>query len=116
MITTAPDLARLVDDPLGGKLLSPPLLAAMTTPQTPPSTHLERYGYGLELVVENGAVTILGHGGADPGVSTMVAHHVVAGTTIAVICNQDRGSWAAVKQITKELGLADPRDVAEAQG
>jgi hypothetical protein len=46
----------------------------------------------------------------------MVAHHVVAGTTIVVLCNQDRGSWAAVKNIAKELGLTDPRDVAEAQG
>jgi CubicO group peptidase (beta-lactamase class C family) len=64
-----------------------PLLAAMTTPQTPPSTDVEQYGYGLELVVENDAVTIIGHGGADPGVSTMVSHHVVAGTTIVVLCN-----------------------------
>jgi hypothetical protein len=61
-------------------------------------------------------VTILGHGGADPGVSTMVAHHVVAGTTIVVLCNQDRGAWAAVAHHTKELGLTNPRDVAEAQG
>jgi hypothetical protein len=28
---------------------------------------LEHYGYRLELVVENGVETILGHGGADPG-------------------------------------------------
>ena len=116
MITTATDLSRLVDALLGGKLLSPPLLAAVTTPQTTPSTDLEHYGYGLELVVENGVVTILGHGGSDPGVSTMVSHHVVAGTTIVVLCNQDRGSWAAVKYLTKEIGLTDPRDVAEAQG
>jgi D-alanyl-D-alanine carboxypeptidase len=116
MITTAPDLARLVDALLDGNLLSPPLQAAMATPQTPPSADLEHYGYGLELVVENGAVTILGHGGADPGVSTMVSHHVADATTIVVLCNQDRGSWAAVKQITRALGLSDPRDVAEAQG
>jgi CubicO group peptidase (beta-lactamase class C family) len=72
MITTATDLARLVDALLSGKLLSPPLLAAITTTKTPPSTDLEHYGDGLELVVENGVVTILGHGGADPGVSTML--------------------------------------------
>lgn len=82
MITTATDLARLVDALLGGKLLSPPLLAAMTTPQGRPSADLEQYGYGLELVVEKGVVTIRGHGGADPGVSTIVLYHVVAGTTI----------------------------------
>ncbi len=44
MITSAPDLARLVDALLGGQLLSPPLLAAMMTPQGPPSTDVEQYG------------------------------------------------------------------------
>jgi CubicO group peptidase (beta-lactamase class C family) len=96
MITTAQDLARLVDALLGGRLLSPPLLAAMMTPQGPPSADVEQCGYGLELVVEDGAVTILSHGGADPGVSTMFAHHLAAATTIVVLCNQDRGAWAAV--------------------
>ena len=113
MITTARDLARLIDALLGGRLLSPPLLAATMTPQAPPSADLEQYGYGLELVVENGGVTILGHGGADPGVSTMVAHHLAAATTIVVLCNQDRGSWAATCRLTKEFGLTDPRDVTE---
>ena len=116
MITTARDLARLIDALLGGRLLPPALLAAMKTPQTPPSAELEHYGYGLELVVEDDVVTILGHGGADPGVSTMVAHHVAAATTIVVLCNQDRGSWAATVRLTKELGLTDPRDVTEASG
>jgi hypothetical protein len=45
----------------------------------------------------------------------IVAHHVVAGTTIVVLCNQDLGSWAPVKQITKELGFSDPRDMSQAQ-
>jgi CubicO group peptidase (beta-lactamase class C family) len=116
MIAAAQDLARLIDALLGGQLLSPPLLAAMMTPQTPPSADLEQYGYGLELVVEHGAVTIIGHGGADPGVSTMVAHHLAASTTIVVLCNQDRGSWAATSRLTTEAGLTDPRDVAEASG
>jgi CubicO group peptidase (beta-lactamase class C family) len=62
MITTAHDLARLIDALIGGRLLSPPLLAAMMTPQGPDSNDVEQYGYGLELVVEDGAVTIIGHG------------------------------------------------------
>jgi saccharopine dehydrogenase-like NADP-dependent oxidoreductase len=44
----------------------------------------------LELVVEDGAVTIVGCGGADPGVSAMVAHHLAAATAIVVLCHQDR--------------------------
>jgi CubicO group peptidase (beta-lactamase class C family) len=116
MITSAQDLARLIDALLGGRLLSPPLMAAMMTPQTPPSDDIEHYGYGLELVLENGAVTILGHGGADPGVSTMVDHHLAAATTIVVLCNQDRGAWAATSRLAKEIGLTDPREVTEASG
>ncbi len=109
LITSAPDLARLIDALLAGRLLSPPLLAAMMTPQGPRSTRLEQYGYGLELVVENGEVTILGHGGSDPGVSTIVAHHRAAATTIVVLCNHDRGAWTVNLQLAAELGLTDPR-------
>ena len=109
MITTAPDLARLVDALLGTSLLSPQMAAAMMTPQGPPLDDLEQYGYGCELVVENGEVTIIGHGGSDPGVSALVSHHRRAATTIVVLCNYDRGSWAATQLIEAALGLADPR-------
>ena len=74
-------------------------MAAMTTPQTPPSADVEHYGYGLELVVENGIVTILGHGGSDPGVSTMVAHHLAVGTTIQALV-QNVGTEIPWKQGT----------------
>ena len=111
MISTAADLARFVDALVGGRLLSLPLLAAMTRPQGPASDDLEQYGYGCWLVVEDGRATILGHGGSDPGVSARVSHHREAGTTIVVLCNQDRGSWAATRRITDALDLRDPRDV-----
>jgi CubicO group peptidase (beta-lactamase class C family) len=110
MITTAPDLARLIDALLDGRLLSPTLLDAMTSPQGPASSDLEQYGYGCELVVENGKVTIIGHGGGDPGVSAMLSHHRAAATTIVVLCNQDRGSWAATKRIAEQFGLHEPRE------
>jgi len=109
MITTAMDLARFIDALLEGRLLSPPLLAAMTRPQGPPSTEVEQYGYGCELVVENGVVTVLGHGGGDPGVSTTVAHVPAAATTLVILCNQDRGNWAAVLHVCAALGLPEPR-------
>jgi D-alanyl-D-alanine carboxypeptidase len=109
VITTAPDLARLIDALLGGKLLTPATIAAMTTPQGPPSDDLEQYGYGCELVLEGGEVTIIGHGGMDPGVSAMVTHHLRAATTTVVLCNHDRGSWAVTKRLAQELGLTEPR-------
>jgi CubicO group peptidase (beta-lactamase class C family) len=109
MITTAGDLARLIDALLDGHLVSPTLLAAMQTPQGPPSDHVVQYGYGLELALENGQVAIIGHGGSDPGVSTLVSHFLEATTTIVVLCNFDRGSWAVTQRLAAELGLTDPR-------
>ena len=111
MISSAADLARFVEALVEGRLLSPGLLAAMTRPQGAPSSELEQYGYGCWLVVEKGEVTIIGHGGGDPGVSARVAHHLASGTTIVVLCNQDRGSWAATRQITLALELHDPREI-----
>jgi CubicO group peptidase (beta-lactamase class C family) len=113
LVTTAADLARLIDALLAGRLVSPSMLAAMMTPQGPTSAKREQYGYGygygLELVVENGEVTIFGHGGADPGVSTIVAHHRGAAITIVVLCNHDRGSWPVNFQLAAAFGLTDPR-------
>ena len=109
MLTTAGDLVRLVDALLAGRLLGEPLLREMLRPQGPPSTDAEQYGYGCLLAVEDGRVTIIGHGGSDPGVATMLAHHLEARTTIVVLCNQDRGVWATTLALTEALGLRDPR-------
>jgi CubicO group peptidase (beta-lactamase class C family) len=110
MISSPTDLARFMDALLGGRLLGPEMLTAMTAPQGPPSDEIEQYGYGLDVVVVDGAVTIVGHGGGDPGISAMVSHYREAATTVIVLCNQDRGALAAARQIAVELGLADPRD------
>jgi len=107
MISTATDLARLMDALVGGRLLSPASFAAMTTPQGPPDAE-EAYGYGCALGLEDGAVATIGHGGGDPGVSAMLVHHLATATTMAVVCNQDRGSWAATLQIRAALGLPAP--------
>ena len=110
MITTAHDLARLMDAILDGRLLPRPLVVAMTSPQGPNTGDTERYGYGCELVVVDGAVTVIGHGGGDPGVSAMLTHHLAQGVTLSVVCNQDRGSWAATKRLAEAFGLSEPRD------
>jgi len=109
MITTAHDLAALVEALLGGKLLAPATLAAMISSQAPPSDDLEQYGYGCLLTVEDGRVTSIGHGGSDPGVSCMVVHHLAARTTLITLCNQDRGSWAATKELSRAFGLHEAR-------
>jgi hypothetical protein len=70
---------------------------------------------GLKPSIENGAVTILGHGRADPGVSKMVSHHVVAGTRIVVLGNQGPQLLGGAEAHHEGLGLTDPCEVAEAQ-
>jgi hypothetical protein len=81
--------------------------------QEPPLTGRELcdrgYGYGMELVIRNGEVTMAGHGGLDPGVSAMVAHRPAAATTIVVACNHDRGTWPVNLHLAAAFGLADPR-------
>jgi CubicO group peptidase (beta-lactamase class C family) len=109
LFTTARDLIRLLDALRAGRLVSPTLLAAMQAPQGPPSDAVEQYGYGLELTLVGGRVAIIGHGGSDPGVSALVSHFVAEGTTIVVLCNFDRGSWAVTQRLEADLGLVDPR-------
>ncbi|MEX1134688.1 MAG: serine hydrolase domain-containing protein [Acidimicrobiia bacterium] len=110
LTTTATDLARLLDAIASGSLLDPDSVAQMLTPHGFDDDGVEAYGYGMELAVVDDRVTIYGHGGADPGVSTMVSHYVDSGITVVVLCNQDRGSWATVQKITEILGLDDPRE------
>lgn len=70
---------------------------------------LESYGYGLELTVVDGRVTILGHAGGDPGVSAMTSHFLDDATSVIVLCNRDRGSWPVSKEVASSFGLPEPR-------
>jgi D-alanyl-D-alanine carboxypeptidase len=108
--TTARDLNRFVSALGAGKILEPETVAMMLTPHGIEEGSPEAYGYGMELVVDDGSVTIYGHSGLDPGVSSMVSHYVDRGVTVIVLCNQDRGSWPVTQRIASELGVDDPRE------
>ncbi len=110
LVTTATDLDRFLSALRSGSIVSPETFDLMVTPQGVEPDSPEAYGYGLELVVDDGRTTIYGHGGADPGVSTMVSHFVDSGITVVVLCNYDRGSWAVVQRLVADLGLSDPRE------
>ena len=110
MISTVTDLARLIDAIDTGQLLSPEMTAAMTTPQGPPSDDVDQYGYGCELAVQDGAVTIVGHGGHDPGILGMVSRYRTSNTTTVVLSNYDKGCWEVVQHIAEAFGLDDPRE------
>lgn len=104
MVTTATDLARFVDALRVGRLVSPEHVDVMRTPN-PLAPGIDSYGLGLELAVVDGVVTTLGHGGSDPGISARVAHYLADGTTIVVLCNLDRGAWAASQEVAARFGL-----------
>jgi CubicO group peptidase (beta-lactamase class C family) len=110
MITTAGDLARFIDSLQTGFIITPETFSLMLTPHGLEEDSPEGYGYGMELVVEDDVVTIYGHAGGDPGVSGMVSHYVGDDTTIVVLLNHDRGSWAVTQEIARVLGLDDPRE------
>ena len=69
MITTCGDIVRFIGALTGGEIVSPDSLSLMLTPHGSEEDSPEAYGYGMELVVVDDRVTIIGHGGADPGVS-----------------------------------------------
>jgi CubicO group peptidase (beta-lactamase class C family) len=110
MTTTARDLDRFMSALRAGQILEPETVAMMLTPHGIEEGSPEAYGYGMELVVGDGSVPIYGHGGLDPGVSSMVSHYVDRGVTVVVLCNQDRGSWPVTQRIASELGIDDPRE------
>lgn len=112
VITTAHDLGRFFDALVNGSLVTPETFRLMLEPRgtLPETDDLEAYGYGTELTLVDGRVTIFGHAGGDPGVSAMTSHFVDDATTLIVLCNQDRGSWAASKHLAAALRLSDPRD------
>ena len=110
MITTAADLAHFIESLQSVSVISPETLSLMLTPHGLEEDSPEGYGYGMELVVEDGVVTIYGHAGGDPGVSGMVSHYVGDDTTIVVLLNHDRGSWAVTQEVANLLELDDPRE------
>jgi CubicO group peptidase (beta-lactamase class C family) len=110
LTTTARDLDRFMSALRDGRILEPETVDMMLTAHGIEEGSPEAYGYGAELVVDDGSVTIFGHSGLDPGISSIVSHYVDPGVTVIVLCNQDRGSWAVTQRIASELGIDDPRE------
>lgn len=108
MTTTAHDLDRFLSALRSGRILSAGSVSSMLTPHG--ADEEEAYGYGMELVVEKDSVIIYGHSGLDPGVTAVVSYYVNDGITVAVLCNQDQGSWPVAQKVAEELGLDDPRE------
>jgi CubicO group peptidase (beta-lactamase class C family) len=108
MITTAADMVGFLDALRADRLVSAETRAVMTTPRVM-ATHRYGYGYGMEIVLAGEEVAVFGHDGGDPGVSAIAVHLPAAETTVAVLCNHDRGAWPAYLRVLAALDLQDPR-------
>lgn len=110
LITTAADLCTFIDAFRNSSLVSADARAKMLISSGRINDDLEHYGYGMEMWLdENDHVAIHGHAGGDPGISGMVSHYVDDDTTIVVLCNYDRGSWAASCHVAEVFGIDEPR-------
>lgn len=86
VLSTAAELAVLVDALFSGRLVDPETVAAMTEPVVLPFEHpmFARPGYGLGLMVDAGADGLVaGHGGGGPGYSAGALHVVTRDGRVA---------------------------------
>ena len=87
LISDLGDLERFFRALLGGRLLPPRLLAAMTTPV---DTGVPGYGYGLGLeMIETPSGRLIGHGGAIPGFLNIVLNTRDGRRQLAVMINEE---------------------------
>jgi len=110
LVSNLGDLERFFRALLGGRLLPPRLLAAMTTPVP---TGQPGFGYGLGLIViDTPAGRLLGHDGAIPGFLNVVLSTEDGRRQVGVIMNEEFSSPAvseAFSQVfmTLAMGLLD---------
>ncbi|WP_203336121.1 serine hydrolase domain-containing protein [Nocardioides limicola] len=107
LTSTAADLARFVHALRGGRLVPAATVTDMLTPYAVDGA--EGYGYGTEIALDQGTTVHWGHTGNDPGVTAYLAHFVPQDTTVIVVSNQDRGSWAVIQELLGALDLREPR-------
>ncbi len=114
MISTAPDLSRFLQGVMGGELLSPESLDAMTDTRWigdpfGSSVHME-YGLGLFRIRHKGFTT-LGHGGSVPGGNAVMDYVPELDVYVTAVSNTDRefmgdnkGMTARVVEILTDAG------------
>ena len=98
VISTAPELARIIDAIFAGRLVPPGLLPEMLTPIRVPGSHppFVEPSYGLGVMLDPGSPfgLVAGHAGGGPGYSAGALHFPNVGgrrvTTVA-LANSDRG-------------------------
>lgn len=104
--STAADLARWGTALFGGKVLSRPWLAQMTTPSGVQTDFPDGAQYGLGAILwQTELGPAWGHSGFVPGFNAILQHLPRQGVTLALLCNSD----AALKGAGRSPGAAAQR-------
>jgi CubicO group peptidase (beta-lactamase class C family) len=89
LCASAEDLVRFAQALVAGKLVKPETLAAMWTPQRTTDGKELDYGFGFRISREDGRL-VVGHGGAQSRVSTVLLLLPEQKVVIAILCNLER--------------------------
>lgn len=95
---TLPDIGRFWQGLMGGKLLTPDLLAQMTGPQEPKG----QYGYGVWME-DIGGKLIPQMTGCDPGVSFVSSFDAEKGLCVALVSNFGCDVWTPWRAISEGI-------------
>jgi D-alanyl-D-alanine carboxypeptidase len=124
VLSTAAELAVLVDALFSGRLVDPETVAAMTEPVVLPFEHpmFARPGYGLGLMVDAGADGLVaGHGGGGPGYSAGALHvvsrdgRVATAVALANTETDDVGLGLALAAAHRLAGVQRPGSTGRAR-
>jgi D-alanyl-D-alanine carboxypeptidase len=106
LVSTLADLHRFFRALLGGRLLPPRLLAAMTTPI---DTGVPGFGYGLGVaVIQTPAGRVIGHDGAIPGFLNIVLSTEDGRRQLGLMMNEELATPAvseAFNQVLNALAM-----------
>ena len=86
---SALDLAAFVCATLDGRLVKPETFKKMSVPQKTKDGRARRHGLGWTVTLSKER-TLVGHGGAQQRVSTLVLMHPETGSAVVLLCNLER--------------------------